>query len=104
MGEMCTILILTIGESGRCTVEFSATPATFCDTEIKMKGRRVASCNPGTPTADEASADDTYFLVLSCFPHLLTRYLRLPANLLLNPAVKCAYSNVRGTIKMIESG
>lgn len=93
-GEMFTAL--TTGESGRCTVEFSAIPATFGDTEMKMKGRRA--------TVDGCSAGSTYFSVLPCFPRLLTRYLRLPANLLLNPAVKCAYSNVRGTIKMIESG
>lgn len=40
-----------------------------------------------------------YLLALFYFPYLLTQYLQLPDNMLLNTAAKCGKSNVSGTIK-----
>lgn len=93
-GEMFIVLI--IGEFGRCIVEFLVIFVIFGDIEMKMKGRRVI--------VDGCFVGSTYFLVLFCFLRLLIRYLRLFVNLFLNLVVKCVYSNVRGIIKMIESG
>lgn len=89
---------------GRCIMEFSVIPATFCNSEIKMKKGKSNSRNHGICTSDQGSADVPYLLVPFCFPHLLTWYLQLLANMLLNPAVKCAHSNVRGTINKTQSG
>lgn len=93
---------MSSGESGRCIMEFSATPATFCNIEIKKKKKGNELHETVALAFQVKFFRHPLFVSPVLLPHLLPWSLQLLAITLLNPAVKYAHSHVRGTINKTE--